>query len=99
MIRAMSTYKNGNGKYYIIDAKRSVFKNKQMTINQLVAYRYQDLNGAVLIVKNNSSKTLSLTKQDFKDIFNDNVAISIETNFLEPKAETRVFVITRGSNE
>jgi hypothetical protein len=99
MMRAMIAGKDMNGKYYIIDAKRTVLKNGQMTINQTSAYRYLDLNGAILSVQNTSGKLLKLSKEDFKSIFKDSVAISIETGFLKAKAKSRVFVITRSSNE
>lgn len=99
MMRAMIASKDMNGKYYIIDAKRTVLKNGQMTINQTSAYRYLDLNGAILSVQNTSGKLLKLSKEDFKSIFRDTVAISIEAGSLKPRAKSRVFVITRSSNE
>lgn len=99
MIKAMAACKNKNGKYYIIDAKRSIFKNKQMIVNQVAAYRYLELSGAVLIVQNTSGKILQLKEQDFKSIFKDTIAISIETDLLKPRAKSRVFVMTRNNKD
>jgi hypothetical protein len=99
MVRAMAASKSMAGKYYVINANRMVFGNSQMNINQTQAYRYLDLSGAVLIVQNTSGKLLKLSKEDFKSIFKDSVAISIETTSLKPRARSRVFVITRNNND
>ena len=40
MMRAMIAGKDMSGKYYVINAKRTVLRNQQMTINQTRAYRY-----------------------------------------------------------
>lgn len=99
MMRAMIAGKDTSGKYYVINAKRTVLRNQQMTINQTRAYRYLELSGAVLIVKNTSGKVLQLKEQDFKSIFKDTIAISIETDFLKPRTKSRVFVMTRNNDD
>ena len=99
MMRAMIAGKDMSDKYYVINAKRTVLKNQQMIINQTRAYRYLDLSAAVLIVKNTSSKVLQLKEQDFKSLFKDTIAISIETDFLKPRTKSRVFVMTRNNDD
>lgn len=99
MMRAMAACKDMAGKYYVINAKRMVLRNQQMTINQTRAYRYLELSGAVLTVQNTSGKALQLQEQDFKSLFKDTIAISIETDLLKPRAKSRVFVMTRSNDD
>jgi hypothetical protein len=82
------------GKYYIIDAKRILQQNEQMLITQIVAYRYRDLSGAVLFVKNLTSKPINLSESDFKYLFKNTYAINLSSALIKPRASTQIFLIT-----
>lgn len=60
MIRAM--IEGVQGKYYVVEAERILRKTKQQLLKQIRWYRYGDLIGAVLLVKNLSSKPLLLVE-------------------------------------
>lgn len=49
MMRAM--IEGVQGKYYVMEAQRTLRKNKQQLVHQIRWYRYGDLSGVVLLVK------------------------------------------------
>lgn len=83
------------GKYYVINGRRTLHKTKQRLITQEKAYRYKDLSGAVLSVKNLTSKSLDLLELDFKNLFKNTVAINLGSCVIKPRTTVQVFIITR----
>jgi hypothetical protein len=93
MMRAMIS--GESGEYYVRASKRILQKTKERAISQKSSYRYRDLSGAILSVKNLTTKPLSLVESDFKSLFNGTIAINLGSRLIEPKAITQVFIITR----
>ena len=64
-------------------------------------YRSNSLSGAVLSVKNLTSKPLELLELDFSNLFKNTVAINLgmyngnALNVIKPRATMQVFIITR----
>jgi hypothetical protein len=89
------------GKYYVVGSKRTLHKTKERLVTQNVAYRYRNLSGAVLSVKNLTSKPIELLELDFSNLFKNTVAINLGTyngnalNVIKPRATMQVFIITR----
>jgi len=93
MMRAM--IEGEKGKYYVVGSKRTLQQTKEQLISQNVSYRYRDLSGAVLLVKNLTSKSLDLLESDFKNLFKSTVAINLGSCVIKPRATVQVFIITR----
>jgi hypothetical protein len=93
MMRAM--IESEKGKYYVTNVKRPLTQSKHRLITQNVSYRYRDLSGAVLSVKNLTSKPLDLLEPDFSNLFKNTLAINLESCVIKPQATIRVFIITR----
>lgn len=93
MMRAM--IENEKGKYYVTNVKRTLKQSKQRHITQQLSYRYRDLSGGVLSVKNFTSKSIDLLESDFSNLFKNTVAINLESCVIKPQATIRVFIITR----
>jgi len=83
------------GKYYVVEAERTLRKTKQQLLKQIRWYRYGDLSGAVLLVKNLSSKPLILLESDFSNIFTNTIAINLGSSELATGASTKAFIITK----
>ena len=99
MMRAM--IEGEKGKYYVVGSKRTLQKTKERLISQNVSYRYRSLSGAVLSVRNLTSKPIELLELDFSNLFKNTVAINLGTyngnalNVIKPRATMQVFIITR----
>ena len=83
------------GKYYVVGNKRVVKQSKELLIKQSASYRFRDLSGAVLLVKNLTSKPLTLNEPDFKNLFSRPLAINLSSNVLKKGETTSVYIITR----
>ena len=99
MMRAM--IEGEKGKYYVTGLKRTLKQNKQQLVTQNAVYRYRNLSGAVLSVKNLTAKPLELLETDFSNLFKNTVAINLgsysgqKLNVIKPRATMQVFIITR----
>ncbi len=99
MMRAM--IEGEKSKYYVTSSKRTLQKTKERLVTQNVAYRYRNLCGAVLSVKNLTSKPLELLELDFTNLFKNTLAINLGSyngnalNVIKPRATMQVFIITR----
>ena len=99
MMRAM--IEGEKSKYYVTSSKRTLQKTKERLVSQNAAYRYRNLSGAVLSVKNLTSKPLELLELDFSNLFKNTVAINLGSyngqtlNVIKPRATMQVFIITR----
>ena len=99
MMRAM--IEGEKSKYYVTSSKRTLQKTKERLVTQNAAYRYRDLSGAVLSVKNLTSKPLELLELDFSNLFKNTLAINLGSyngqtlNVIKPRATMQVFIITR----
>lgn len=93
MMRAM--IEGVQGKYYVVEAERILRKTKQQLLKQIRWYRYGDLSGAVLLVKNVSSKPLLLVESDFSNLFTNTIAINLGSSALGTGASTKAFIITK----
>lgn len=96
MMRAM--IEGVKGKYYVIGSKRILYRAKQRLITQEKAYRYKDLSGAVLSVKNLTSKSLTLLESDFKNLFKNPIAINLGSSLIKNGTSAQVFIITKESH-
>ena len=83
------------GKYYVLDIKRTLSKNKDLYISQEKAYRYKNLSGAVLSVQNRIKENLAIKESDILGYFNNVVAINIGQRLLPAKAKMQILVITQ----
>lgn len=93
MMRVM--IENEKGKYYVTNVKRTLKQSKQMLVTQALSYRYRNLSGGVLSVKNLTSKPLNLFESDFSNLFKNTVAINFESNVIKPRGTIRVFIVTK----
>lgn len=93
MMRAM--IEGVQGKYYVMEAESTLRKTKQQLLKQIRWYRYGDLSGAVLLVKNLSSKPLLLLESDFSNLFTNTIAINLGSSALATGASTKAFIITK----
>lgn len=93
MMRAM--IESEKCKYYVTNVKRTLKQSKQRLITQQLSYRYRNLSGGCLHVKNLTSKSVDLLEQDFNNLFKNTVAINLESNVIKPGVTIRVFIITR----
>lgn len=93
MMRAM--IEGVKSKYYITGNKRILQQTKQQLITQEKAYRYKNLSGAVLTVKNLTSKSLALFESDFKNLLKNCIAINLSSSVIGCKGSAQVFIVTR----
>ena len=99
MMRAM--IEGEKGKYYVVGSKRTLQKTKARLVTQNAVYRYRNLSGVVLSVKNLTTKPVELLETDFSNLFKNTVAINLGTyngnalNVIKPRATMQVFIITR----
>ena len=99
MLRSMIA--DTKDKYYVLPIKREFkknYKHSKLKITQSKAYRYKDLNGAVLMIENSGFKPILLSNEDFKDVFKNTLAINVEAETIKPRAKGRVFIITRSQS-
>jgi len=82
-------------KYYVTNVKRTLQQTKERLITQHLSYRYRDLSGGCLSVKNLTAKPLNLRETDFSNLFKNTVAINFESNVIKPQGTIRVFIITK----
>lgn len=94
MMRAM--FEGIKSKYYVTDTKRLVKKTDQLEITQIKAYRYKDLSGAVLEVKNNTKSSVNALEEDFRGLFKGTLAINLKSLNIAPKQKTTLFIVTKG---
>jgi hypothetical protein len=95
MMRAMI---NGDGcscRYYVQELKRTIKKSKTVQIRQETSYRYRNLSGAVLSIKNLTAKPSNLRESDFSNLFKNTVAINFESNVIKPGGTIRAFIVTK----
>lgn len=97
MMRSMN--QGIKGKYYVMEQQRTIVKNKQRVITQQQAYRYEKLSGAILSVKNLTDQLVKLQEQDFNDLFQGTIAISLTSQWLEPRGKAQILIITREADD
>jgi hypothetical protein len=97
MLKAMN--QGIKGKYYVTQQRRTIAKNKQRVITQQQAYRYEKLSGAILLVKNLTDQLVKLQEQDFNDLFHGTIAISLTSQWLEPRGKAQILIITREADD
>ncbi|MCE2731202.1 MAG: type-F conjugative transfer system secretin TraK [Rickettsiaceae bacterium] len=101
MMRAMINGEGCSCRYYVQELKRTIKKSKTVQIRQEASYRYRNLSGAVLSIKNLTSKPLNLDEADFSNIFKNTVAINLgdahgqAMRVIKPRGAARVFIITK----
>lgn len=101
MMRAMISGEGCSCRYYVRELKRTINKSKTVQITQEASYRYRNLSGAVLLIKNLTSKPLNLDEVDFSNIFKNTVAINLgggnsqTMRVIKPRGAARVFIITK----
>jgi hypothetical protein len=101
MMRAMINGEGCSCRYYVQELKRTIKKSKTVQITQEASYRYRNLSGAVLLIKNLTSKPLNLDEADFSNIFKNTVAINLgggnsqTMRVIKPRGAARVFIITK----
>jgi NOL1/NOP2/fmu family ribosome biogenesis protein len=99
MLRAM---KSGHkGKYYVEENNAKIVPNRMgsnlasLTIFKKKTYRFGELLGVILSVKNKSKTDVYLSEQDFSKIFTGTIATNIESNLLRLGSKGLVLVVTR----
>jgi len=97
MLKAMN--QGIKGKYYVIEQRRTIAKNQQWVITQQQSYAYDKLNGAVLSVKNLTNQLVKLQEQDFNNLFEGTVAMSLTSQWLEPRGKAQILIITREADD
>lgn len=97
MLKAMN--QGIKGKYYVVDTRRTIAKNQQWVITQQQSYAYDKLRGAVLSVKNLTNQLVKLQEQDFNNLFEGTVAMSLTSQWLEPRGKAQILIITREADD
>ena len=97
MLKAMN--QGIKGKYYVTQQRRTIAKNQQWVITQQQSYAYDKLRGAVLSVKNLTDQLVKLQEQDFNNLFEGTVAMSLTSQWLEPRGKAQILIITRETDE
>ena len=97
MIRSMQI--EDEGKYYVLDNKRIISHDKQLLIKQEKSYRWKNINGAVLTLKNKTRKIVSLSEEDIKSKFANVVAANLYQKELSPRGSTKMLVITKEADD
>lgn len=97
MMRAM--IEDVKNKYYVNILKRSIKQNKEILITQSKSYRYKDLSGAVLSIKNLTSKAIALEEECVSSLFKGVIAINLPVNLLPARSKVSAFIITRDNRE
>ncbi len=89
------------GKYFVKDTNRIFKLRNGLGARQIKSYRYGDLIGAVLEVKNHTRKDIKLDETDFANLFKNSRAVSFQRaySFLPPRADMQVFIVTGSKNE
>ena len=95
MMRAM--LEGSKSKYYVNENKRPLSKNKGMLITQSKSYRYKDLSGAILNIKNLTSKPITLEEHYISNLFKDTIAINLSAVLLPAKTKVAAYVITKNN--
>lgn len=97
MMRAM--IEDIQGKYYVSNLKRTITKNKEMLVTQSKSYRYKDLSGARLNIKNLTSKPILLSEEHIGNLFKGFIAINLPISSVLPRSKVTAFIITRDNRE
>lgn len=93
MISHMSC--NHHSTYYVQNTNRNITNNLRLKLKQTKIYRFGNLVGAVIDVRNLSRSTKLLKENDFKSLFQRTKAISITGgNILSPQASSKVLIVT-----
>ena len=93
MMRAM--IEDVKGKYYVNILKRTMMQDKEMLVTQSKSYRYKDLSGAVLSIKNLTSRAIALEEERVSSLFKGVIATNLPINLLPPRSKVSAFIITR----
>jgi len=96
MMRAM--FEEVKGKYCVTDTKRLLKYTPNLQLTQIKAYRYKDLSGAVVEVKNLSKSSVNLREEDFRGLFKGTLAINLKSLSITPKQKTTLFIVTKGGS-
>ncbi len=98
-INMLKTMKLGyKGKYYLLGSNRFIkSSNPSLRILEKQTYRYKDLVGSVLFIKNLSKQDIELKAADFEQLFTGTILTSIDQpqHILSPHKEIKVFVVTQ----
>lgn len=93
MLKAM--FEGVKSKYYVTDTKRLLNRTDQLEITQIKAYRYKDLRGAVVEIKNISKSTVNALEEDFRGLFKGTLAINLKSLSVAPKGKTLLFIVAK----
>jgi len=81
------------GKYYVFDSKIKIASFKQLEFKQGKQYRFGNLVGVVLEIKNLSKKSKAINAALISKAFKDVVAVQVERVILAKGATTQAFVV------
>lgn len=100
MIRAMQRDRDNKGKYYVKEEIRNIPHNIEgLSLAQNRTYKYGDLVGSRIVVTNLNKSIRELRLHDFKNLFEDSLAISIQKKVLRPKEKGFVYVLAREKSD
>ncbi len=95
MLKAMMTGKQD--KYFVCNNSKNINwpAKKQLRIKQEQLYRFANLVGTKLFIKNTARrKNFFLTKEHLQQLFRDTVAVSISSNIILPKKGVYVWIVS-----
>jgi len=93
--------KGEKGKYYVEKWNRKIDHDPCFELLQEHSYKFGNLMGVILRVKNISGNSLTLKEKDFERIFERTKAITISDRILDNREVTYVYIITEfeGGND
>ena len=93
MISHMSC--NHHSTYYVQNTNRNIANSLGLKLKQTKTWRFGNLVGTVIDVRNLSRSTKLLKENDFKSLFQRTKAISITGgNILPPQANSQILIVT-----
>lgn len=95
VLKMISHMSSGNyGNYHVQNTHRNIANNLGLRIRQTQVWRFDNLIGAVINIRNLSRNTKSLKENDFKSLFKQTKAISIiGGNILSSWTSSKLLVV------
>jgi len=99
MLRSMRS--GEKGKYYVQASNRAISNKLGLDIRQVQTYRWGNMIGAVIEIKNKSIIPVKISEQDIATLYQKVRAVSIDGIFswIEGKSNIRAYVITLDKEE
>lgn len=96
MIKAMQKDIDSDGKYYVLGGARDILHNIEgINLVQDRTYRFGELIGSRIVVTNLNKSIKELRVQNFRNLFEGSIAVSIQKKVLRPNEKCFVYTVAK----